>query len=99
MDNFDEDEEDGAEALIITPTNKGPDRQYRLSTGSNLVYEDGRKSAKTDRVRTSAFGKGGTSTHEDSKSMLLPSNDRNSQKTNLRNAKSMMVSYDAPDTS
>ena len=35
---------------------------------------------------------------EDSKSMLVPSTDRTSQKSNLRNAKSMMMTYDTPDT-
>ena len=100
VDNNDEDEDNGAEALIITANNKGGDsRQYILSTGSNNVYEDGRYSAKTDRMRNSAMVKGSNSTKEDSKSMLLPSNDKNSQKTTLRNAKSMMLSYDAPDTS
>lgn len=85
--------------MIITD-NKG-ERQYRLSTGSNYVYEDGRKSAKMDYGRTSGMVKGGISgmsSKEDSKSMIMPSTDRTSQKSNLRNAKSMMIYSEAPDT-
>jgi hypothetical protein len=42
---------------------------------------------------------GGVSSKEDSKSMILPSTDRSSQKSNIRNAKSMMMSYETPETS
>lgn len=90
------DDNDGAKAIILSNGGKG-DRHYRLSTGSNFVYDEGRKSARVDfSGRTSAMIKG---SKEDSKSMLLPSTDRStSQKSNMRNAKSMMMSYEAPET-
>ena len=47
FDMVDEDDNNGAEAIILSAGGKG-ERQYRLSTGSNFVYDEGRKSAKTD---------------------------------------------------
>jgi hypothetical protein len=46
LDN-DDDDNNGAEAIILSGGGKG-DRQYRLSTGSNYVYDEGRKSAKVE---------------------------------------------------
>ena len=43
----DDDDNNGAEAIILSAGGKG-ERQYRLSTGSNYVYDEGRKSAKVD---------------------------------------------------
>ncbi len=43
----DNDDSNGAEAIILSGGGKG-ERQYRLSTGSNFVYTEGRKSAKVD---------------------------------------------------
>lgn len=76
--NPDEDDgdNDGAEAVILSHGRKA-DRNYRLSTGSNFVYDDGRKSAKADLGgRSSGMIKGGSK--DDSKSMLLPSNENGS---------------------
>ena len=67
-----------------------------MSTGTNEIFEDGRKSGNPFS-RVSGHSKSGK---DDSRSMLLPSTDLSSKNTpNLRNAKSMMLSYDAPDTS
>lgn len=73
--NPDEDDgdNDGAEAIILSHGGKA-DRNYRLSTGSNFVYDNGRKSAKAESGgRSRGMIKGGSI--EDSKSMLLPSNE------------------------